>query len=211
MSTSPPSCCRSTSCATPARSACRRPGCWCRRASTTSSSASSPRAVKAARIGDGMESGTQMGPMANPRRIAAMESLYRRRGAKGRDACKTGGNRIGNKGNFFEPTVLTDVPMNSRIMNEEPFGPVAVIAPFKSFRRCRRGGQPAALRPRRLCLHPLGEDREGDRRRGRDRHDLDQPSRPGTARGAVRRRQGFAATAPKAAPRRSRPTSTPSS
>ncbi|MGH7115295.1 MAG: aldehyde dehydrogenase family protein, partial [Stellaceae bacterium] len=46
---------------------------------------------------------------------------------------KTGGNRIGNKGNYFEPTVLTDVPIDSRIMNEEPFGPVAVIAPFKSF------------------------------------------------------------------------------
>ena len=45
----------------------------------------------------------------------------------------TGGHRIGNNGNFFEPTVLTDVPMDSRIMNEEPFGPVAVIAPFKSF------------------------------------------------------------------------------
>jgi len=46
---------------------------------------------------------------------------------------RTGGHRIGNKGNFFEPTVLTDVPMDSRIMNEEPFGPVAVIAPFHSF------------------------------------------------------------------------------
>jgi succinate-semialdehyde dehydrogenase / glutarate-semialdehyde dehydrogenase len=88
--------------------------------------------VKAAKIGDGLESGIQMGPMANPRRIAAMESFIGdavHRGA----SLKTGGNRIGNKGNFFEPTVLTDVPMDSKIMNEEPFGPVAVIAPFKSF------------------------------------------------------------------------------
>ena len=88
--------------------------------------------VKAARVGDGLESGTQMGPMANPRRIAAMESFIGdavHRGA----SLKTGGNRIGNKGNFFEPTVLTDVPMDSKIMTEEPFGPVAVIAPFKSF------------------------------------------------------------------------------
>jgi succinate-semialdehyde dehydrogenase/glutarate-semialdehyde dehydrogenase len=46
---------------------------------------------------------------------------------------KTGGRRIGNKGNFFEPTVLTGVPIDSRIMNEEPFGPVAVIAPFQNF------------------------------------------------------------------------------
>jgi len=88
--------------------------------------------VKAARIGDGMESGTQMGPMANERRITAMETFIGdavQKGAK----LNTGGNRIGNKGNFFEPTVLTDVPMDARIMNEEPFGPVAVIAPFKSF------------------------------------------------------------------------------
>jgi succinate-semialdehyde dehydrogenase/glutarate-semialdehyde dehydrogenase len=88
--------------------------------------------VKAARVGDGMESGTQMGPMANERRISAMEAFIGDAVQKGA-TLKTGGNRIGNKGNFFEPTVLTDVPMNARIMNEEPFGPVAVIAPFKSF------------------------------------------------------------------------------
>ena len=46
---------------------------------------------------------------------------------------RTGGERIGNKGYFFEPTVLTDVPTDARMMNEEPFGPVAVIAPFKDF------------------------------------------------------------------------------
>jgi succinate-semialdehyde dehydrogenase/glutarate-semialdehyde dehydrogenase len=89
-------------------------------------------AVKAVRVGDGMESATQMGPMANPRRIAAMETLIGdavKRGA----SLKTGGHRIGNKGNFFEPTVLTDVPTDARIMNEEPFGPVAIIAPFASF------------------------------------------------------------------------------
>ncbi|MFZ2007950.1 MAG: NAD-dependent succinate-semialdehyde dehydrogenase [Stellaceae bacterium] len=88
--------------------------------------------VKAARIGDGMESGTQMGPMANERRITAMEAFIGDAVQKGAHL-QTGGNRIGNKGNFFEPTVLTDVPMDSRIMSEEPFGPVAVIAPFKSF------------------------------------------------------------------------------
>jgi succinate-semialdehyde dehydrogenase/glutarate-semialdehyde dehydrogenase len=88
--------------------------------------------VKAVRVGDGMESGTQMGPMANERRISAMEAFIGDAVQKGA-SLKTGGHRIGNKGNYFEPTVLTDVPMNSRIMNEEPFGPVAVIAPFKSF------------------------------------------------------------------------------
>jgi succinate-semialdehyde dehydrogenase/glutarate-semialdehyde dehydrogenase len=88
--------------------------------------------VKAARVGDGMDGNTQMGPMANERRIAAMQAFVGDAVQKGA-TLKTGGNRIGNKGNFFEPTVLTDVPMAARIMNEEPFGPVAVIAPFKSF------------------------------------------------------------------------------
>ena len=46
---------------------------------------------------------------------------------------ETGGSRIGNKGFFFEPTVLTDVPLEARIMNEEPFGPLAPIAPFAKY------------------------------------------------------------------------------
>ncbi|MGH7058332.1 MAG: aldehyde dehydrogenase family protein, partial [Acetobacteraceae bacterium] len=83
-----------------------------------------------AKVGDGLESGTTMGPLANTRRIAAMDSLLgdaRKNGAK----VHTGGNRIGNKGNFYEPTVLTDVPREARIMNDEPFGPVAIISPFR--------------------------------------------------------------------------------
>jgi succinate-semialdehyde dehydrogenase/glutarate-semialdehyde dehydrogenase len=46
---------------------------------------------------------------------------------------KTGGKRIGNKGNFFEPTVLADLNLDMRVMNEEPFGPLALMVPFKSF------------------------------------------------------------------------------
>jgi succinate-semialdehyde dehydrogenase / glutarate-semialdehyde dehydrogenase len=89
-------------------------------------------AVKAAKIGDGMASGTQMGPLANPRRIAAMEALIGDAVERGA-TIRTGGHRIGNKGNFFEPTVLTDVPKDARIMNEEPFGPVAIVQPFDGF------------------------------------------------------------------------------
>ncbi len=87
---------------------------------------------KALKVGDGLEAGTTMGPMANPRRITAMETFIgdaTQRGA----TIQTGGHRIGNKGNFFEPTVLTDVPKDARIMNEEPFGPLAVISPFGTF------------------------------------------------------------------------------
>jgi succinate-semialdehyde dehydrogenase/glutarate-semialdehyde dehydrogenase len=88
--------------------------------------------LKAAKVGDGLEAATTMGPLANPRRVAAMDAFIGdavKRGAK----LRTGGERIGNKGNFYQPTVLTDVPMEARIQNEEPFGPVAVISPFKGF------------------------------------------------------------------------------
>ena len=88
--------------------------------------------AKKVKVGDGLESGTTMGPLANARRVAAMESFIgdaTQHGAK----LRTGGSRIGNKGNFFEPTVLTDVPKDARVMNEEPFGPLAVISPFQGF------------------------------------------------------------------------------
>jgi succinate-semialdehyde dehydrogenase / glutarate-semialdehyde dehydrogenase len=88
--------------------------------------------IKAAKVGDGLEAGTTMGPLANPRRITAMESFIGDAVQRGANL-RTGGHRIGNKGNFFEPTVLTDVPKDARIMNEEPFGPVAVISRFGDF------------------------------------------------------------------------------
>jgi succinate-semialdehyde dehydrogenase / glutarate-semialdehyde dehydrogenase len=83
------------------------------------------------RVGDGLAEGSAMGPLANTRRLDAMESLIAdavSHGAK----LRTGGKRIGNVGNFFEPTVLTDVPLSARIMNEEPFGPVAIMRPVAS-------------------------------------------------------------------------------
>jgi succinate-semialdehyde dehydrogenase / glutarate-semialdehyde dehydrogenase len=89
-------------------------------------------AAKAVKVGDGLEKGTVMGPLANPRRVTAMESFIGDAVKHGGEI-RAGGNRIGNKGNFFEPTVLTNVPTEARVMNEEPFGPLAVIAPFGSF------------------------------------------------------------------------------
>jgi succinate-semialdehyde dehydrogenase/glutarate-semialdehyde dehydrogenase len=83
-------------------------------------------------VGNGLDADSRMGPLANSRRVDAMENLVA--DALGRGALlRTGGKRIGNAGFFFEPTVLTDVSPQARIMNEEPFGPVAPIAPFKSY------------------------------------------------------------------------------
>jgi succinate-semialdehyde dehydrogenase / glutarate-semialdehyde dehydrogenase len=88
--------------------------------------------AKSLRLGDGLADGTTMGPLANPRRLDAMEGFVadaRQRGA----SVLTGGTRHGNQGFFFAPTVISNIPDDSRLMTEEPFGPVAPITPFKSF------------------------------------------------------------------------------
>lgn len=87
-------------------------------------------AAKALKVGNGQDAASEMGPLANPRRIPALEGMIQdavKRGAE----LRTGGNRIGNRGYFFEPTVLTGAPKDARAMNEEPFGPVALISSFK--------------------------------------------------------------------------------
>jgi len=83
-------------------------------------------------VGNGLEPDVQVGPMANPRRPEAIEALVedaRSHGAR----VLTGGERMGNNGFFYRPTVLADVPLEARAMNEEPFGPVALMRPFKDF------------------------------------------------------------------------------
>jgi succinate-semialdehyde dehydrogenase/glutarate-semialdehyde dehydrogenase len=88
--------------------------------------------AKGLKLGDGLEKGITMGPLANPRRLDAMESIMQ--DAKGHGAkVQAGGSRSGNQGFFFHPTVLTDVPDDSKIMTVEPFGPIAPIVPFKTF------------------------------------------------------------------------------
>ncbi|MFZ0423595.1 MAG: NAD-dependent succinate-semialdehyde dehydrogenase [Xanthobacteraceae bacterium] len=84
------------------------------------------------KVGDGMEKGITMGPMANARRIDTMENFVNDAKARG-GKIVTGGNRRGNQGYFFEPTVVTDVPDDSMIMTQEPFGPVAPVVTFKTF------------------------------------------------------------------------------
>jgi succinate-semialdehyde dehydrogenase/glutarate-semialdehyde dehydrogenase len=83
------------------------------------------------KVGDGLEEGTKMGPLANTRRPEAIGALVEDARAKGARVV-TGGNR-GNQGFFFQPTLLADVPLEADIMNNEPFGPVAVSRPFKDF------------------------------------------------------------------------------
>ncbi len=82
-------------------------------------------------VGDGLAGDTAMGPMANARRPDAIEGMVadaKRKGAR----LDTGGERIGNQGFFFQPTVLSEVPLDADAMNEEPFGPLALINPYRT-------------------------------------------------------------------------------
>jgi succinate-semialdehyde dehydrogenase / glutarate-semialdehyde dehydrogenase len=88
--------------------------------------------AKGLKLGDGLEKGITLGPLANPRRLDAMEAIVIDAKARG-GKIATGGTRHGNQGYFFEPTVITDIPDDSKIMTEEPFGPIAPIVPFKTF------------------------------------------------------------------------------
>ena len=88
------------------------------------------KTAEAVRVGNGLEPGTTMGPLANDRRVQAMEGFIADAVQHGGEV-RTGGARIGNKGNFFQPTVLTGVPTDARVMNEEPFGPLAVMSSFR--------------------------------------------------------------------------------
>jgi succinate-semialdehyde dehydrogenase/glutarate-semialdehyde dehydrogenase len=89
-------------------------------------------ASKKVKVGSGLESDTTMGPLAHNRRVAAMEGFISDAVEKGAKI-QTGGDRLGDKGYFWEPTVLTGAAQSSRVMNEEPFGPLAVMLPFNDF------------------------------------------------------------------------------
>ena len=84
---------------------------------------------KSLKVGDGLGEGTTMGPLANPRRVAAMQRLTADAVQRGAEVV-TGGERIGSAGNFFAPTVLWNPPIDSQVFNEEPFGPMAAVRGF---------------------------------------------------------------------------------
>jgi succinate-semialdehyde dehydrogenase/glutarate-semialdehyde dehydrogenase len=83
------------------------------------------------KVGNGLEDGVTMGPLANARRIDAIEGFVQDAVQQGAELV-TGGKRLGNKGYFFEPTVLSRVPRSASAMNDEPFGPLALMVPMRS-------------------------------------------------------------------------------
>ena len=83
------------------------------------------------KVGDGMADGIQMGPLANPRRLTAMAEFTQDAVDRGAQVA-AGGERIGQSGNFWAPTVLVDVPLEAKVFNDEPFGPMAAIRSFNT-------------------------------------------------------------------------------
>ena len=89
------------------------------------------RRAAATTVGNGVDPGVEMGPLANARRVDALAGLVEDAVAQGAEL-KTGGSRPDGKGYFFQPTVLANVPDGAHVMQEEPFGPLAIINPVAS-------------------------------------------------------------------------------
>ncbi|SCY73473.1 NAD-dependent succinate-semialdehyde dehydrogenase [Pseudomonas sp. NFACC37-1] len=87
------------------------------------------QAGAAIKMGDGHDTSTQLGPLANPRRVSAVQEYVDDALAVGAQLM-LGGKPAQGAGFFYPATVLTDVPDNARVMNEEPFGPIASIVRF---------------------------------------------------------------------------------
>ena len=161
-------------------------------------------ATKKLKVGDGMEAGTTMGPLAHDRRVGAIEGFVQDAKSAGAEI-HTGGSRIGNQGYFFEPTVMTNVPISARIMNEEPFGrsrrsTASRTTPRRSTRRtaCRSGSRPTRTRARPSW--PSGRPRGSNPAWCRSTTTGSRCPRCRSAASRIR------ATAARAGPRRSRPT-----
>jgi succinate-semialdehyde dehydrogenase/glutarate-semialdehyde dehydrogenase len=102
--------------------------------------------TSALKVGDGLVEGTQMGPLAQQRRVGAVAGFIddaRERGA----SVLVGGAPLPGVGNYFAPTVVADLPDNARLLNEEPFGPVAGMIRFKTVEEAlqRANGLPYGL------------------------------------------------------------------
>jgi succinate-semialdehyde dehydrogenase/glutarate-semialdehyde dehydrogenase len=85
--------------------------------------------AQALKVGDGASEGITMGPLANPRRVTAMAEFTKDAVERGATVMH-GGERIGDAGNFWQPTILNDVPVDAKVFNDEPFGPMAAIRGF---------------------------------------------------------------------------------
>lgn len=82
------------------------------------------------KVGNGLDADSQMGPLVNARRVEAIDGFVQEARGNG-STIMCGGERIGNRGHFYAPTVVFNPPEDSRLMTEEPFGPIAAVTSFK--------------------------------------------------------------------------------
>ncbi|MEO7744545.1 MAG: NAD-dependent succinate-semialdehyde dehydrogenase [Usitatibacter sp.] len=87
--------------------------------------------VSKLKVGPGLDADTKMGPLAHKRRVPAIAGFVDDANARGAKVL-AGGNRMGAKGNFFEATVIEEPPDDSKIMTDEPFGPILGLKRFKN-------------------------------------------------------------------------------
>ncbi|MHC8944872.1 NAD-dependent succinate-semialdehyde dehydrogenase [Advenella incenata] len=85
--------------------------------------------LKGVKVGDGTAKDTEMGPLAHERRVGAISSFVED-ARKGGATIELGGDPLGGQGYFFPPTVVTNISDESRLMTEEPFGPIAPVVRF---------------------------------------------------------------------------------
>ena len=83
------------------------------------------------KVGNGLDAGVQMGPLCQARRVTVMRELVEDARIRGADVMELGTN-VPQAGNFYPPTIITNVGDDSRVMQEEPFGPIAPIVKFKT-------------------------------------------------------------------------------
>ena len=87
--------------------------------------------IAALKIGNGLDPSSDIGPLMHSRAVDKVEEHVRDAQQRG-SSIVVGGNRLGDAGLFFEPTLLVDVPDDAAIMQEETFGPVAAVAAFEN-------------------------------------------------------------------------------
>ena len=140
------------------------------------------------KMGNGLDDGINLGPLVNKDgrdKVIELVDDAVKKGAK----VLIGGKTPDGPGFFYPATVLTNVSDDSKMLNEEIFGPVASIQTFKTEDEVDQARQRHRIRPGRLSLHQGPQPRHARLREARLRHDRPQP-RPGLrSGGAVRRRQ----------------------
>ncbi len=162
----------------------------CSGRSTTSFSTRSQRPRPAWKPGDPFDRTTRLGPLVSQAPVRPRDGLPRHRRARKAASCSAAVARPeSTNGYYVAPTAIVDVDNSARVCQEEIFGPVAVIMPFDERRRCAAHRQRFELRPRRLHLDRIADDRALRQPPVADRDDLDQRRLRARSAPAVRRRQ----------------------